>query len=343
MTRLQLPCVPRPGPIPWSMLATCLLLLNAAPASASATNQPAAPTIQSETVSNIEPDAPSATLETQIATNGLQTEYQLWIKCGIALFECGSAELVAGGTIPAATPSQDVSANVDGVTHGDAYEYWVLATNPDGTTTGETLTFWPDKAWPGLGSETEDARGITEDEASVEGIVYPGGTETWSFTYFFEYGPTASYGASAPEQPGLTVNIGSCTLCKGGGADPRTAGVTFTGLTPATTYHYRFVVTSSKGYRQFGQDATFTTLPARPIETPSTNSSSGSPSQTNTPTLLPTAPPFSPPSTRPPAPPSVHTPHRSKTAKLLARAVKACNRKRTHRHACLRRAHKVIS
>jgi hypothetical protein len=337
MTPLRLPCVPRPRPRPivWSVVA--YMLLSAPGASASAVNQPAPPTIQSESVSNIV--LQGATLEAQVATNGLETAYQLWIECGVGLYQCGSPELVAHGMIQAGTPNQALSASVEGLNYGDRYKYWAVATNPYGPSIGPTRVFQPDEAWPGPLSEAEGATGLAEHEATLTGRIHPTASEPGEFTYFFEYGPTASYGTSAPEQPGATIRFASCGLiCASEATEPKPVSVQATGLTPATTYHYRLVATSSGGYRQFGPDASFTTtgqssLPGEPAETVA----GGSTAQGGPTTLLGTTPPLSPTSTTAPA--LSATVLRSSSAKLLRRALSACHVKHVHRLTCLKRAY----
>ena len=269
MTRLQLPCVPRPGPILWSVLAC--LLVSAPAASASVLAQSQAPTIESVSESDIGPRG--ATLEAQVATGGLETEYRLWVACGAGLFKCGTPELVAGAKIPAATASEAVSAGVEGLNQADRYSYWVTATNADGTSVGPTRVFQPE-AWPGPVSQTEAAGDVAAHEATLTGQIGPTAAEAGEFMYFFEYGTTDSYGASAPDAPGATLRVGSCgMICAGEATRPEPVSAVVSGLAPATTYHYRLVTTSSGGYRQFGPDFTFTTaaqisLPSEPSETP---------------------------------------------------------------------------
>jgi hypothetical protein len=341
MTHLRLPCIPRPGPIVWSILV-CLLLTATGASASAADPPPGAPAIQSESESDIAIGVHGATLEAQVATNGLETEYQLWIECGVGLFQCGSPELVAGGKIQAGTPSQSVSASVEGLTSGDRYKYWAIATNPDGTSTGPTRIFQPDEAWPGPMSETDTATELAENEATLAGRIYPTAREPGEFAYFFEYGPTASYGTSAPDAPGATLRIGSCgIICASEATEPEPVSVQVSGLAPATVYHYRLVATSAGGYRQFGQDAIFTTpaqslSPSEPVETlPGTGAGQADPSAPLGTALL-----SSPAIVTALAPSSKHTALEPSSAKLLARALSVCRSRRIHRSTCLRRAYR---
>ncbi|HKO38690.1 MAG TPA: fibronectin type III domain-containing protein [Solirubrobacterales bacterium] len=88
----------------------------------------------------------------------------------------------------------------------------------------------------------------TATEATLQAQVNPGGLET---SYFFEYGPTASYGQSTPVK----------TLKAGG--EPVTASAPVFGLQPSTTYHFR-VVTSNSAGTDDGDDANFTTPASGP-------------------------------------------------------------------------------
>jgi hypothetical protein len=102
---------------------------------------------------------------------------------------------------------------------------------------------------PAAGPPTATTGGATslgETTATVTGTVDPNGMAT---TYRFEYGTSSSYGLQTAEQ-----DAGSGT----GGADVQAA---LTGLTSATTYHYRVVATNAAGVDR-GADRTFTTAGA---------------------------------------------------------------------------------
>lgn len=99
-----------------------------------------------------------------------------------------------------------------------------------------------DKEPPHVYAVTEPATGLKTHEATLKGTVNPENTET---KYYFEYGPTTSYGTKTAE-----VNIGS-------GLTNKEAKQTITGLTLEGTYHYRIVATNSSGTTD-GEDHTFT-------------------------------------------------------------------------------------
>lgn len=88
---------------------------------------------------------------------------------------------------------------------------------------------------------TEAATEVSETEATLNGSVGPSGQST---KYYFEYGPTTSYGSKTSE-----VSAGS-------GTGSVKVSHTLTGLTPGT-YHFRVVATSVAG-PSYGTDGTFT-------------------------------------------------------------------------------------
>jgi hypothetical protein len=89
---------------------------------------------------------------------------------------------------------------------------------------------------------TEAASGVTPSEAILNGTVNPRGYATG---YYFEYGPTTSYGSKTSE------------ASAGSGAGGVKVSQTLTGLTPGV-YHFRIIATSSGG-TSYGADQVFTT------------------------------------------------------------------------------------
>ena len=91
---------------------------------------------------------------------------------------------------------------------------------------------------------TDAATALSSTGATLNGTVNPNGNAT---TYYFEYGPTKTYGTKT-----AVVNAGS-----GNAKSPASAPVS--GLTASTTYHFRLVATNSAGTTN-GRDKAFTTL-----------------------------------------------------------------------------------
>ncbi len=98
---------------------------------------------------------------------------------------------------------------------------------------------------------TTAASGITSNEANLNGTVNPNGLPT---SYYFEYGPTASYGNSTS-----ATEIGE-------GQSPVFVSKRLSGLAVNATYHYRVVATNTAGFVRKGEDQTFTTERAWSIQ-----------------------------------------------------------------------------
>ena len=140
----------------------------------------------------------------------------------------------------------DVSAHLAGLTPGSTYHYRIVAGNSAGSTPGADMTF----ETPFVdGVTTAAATAIARDGAMLNGSLEPNGVEAH---YYFEWGGDTSYGNMTPAPPGTSAGAGS-------GATPATAGLT--GLTPATSYHFRLVAENSQGIT-YGPDMSFETLPA---------------------------------------------------------------------------------
>jgi hypothetical protein len=90
---------------------------------------------------------------------------------------------------------------------------------------------------------TGAATSVAQTSATLTATVDPQGTAT---TYHFEYGTSASYGLQTGE------------LDAGSGTGATSVQAALTGLTSATTYHYRVVATNAAGIAR-GDDRTFTT------------------------------------------------------------------------------------
>src|SRR4051812_29715948 len=89
---------------------------------------------------------------------------------------------------------------------------------------------------------TGAATDVTQTSATLTASVDPNGGST---TVRFEYGTSSSYGVVSAER---TVD----------GADPVSVEIPVSGLTNATTYHYRVVATNAAGVAN-GADRTFRT------------------------------------------------------------------------------------
>ena len=95
----------------------------------------------------------------------------------------------------------------------------------------------------GPGAKDSYVTAFTSTTASLSAGVYPNQEDT---SYWWEYGPTTSYGAST-----ASVDAGS-------GTSPVGLSTTLTGLSSATYYHYRLVAENSSG-TTYGYDYVLTT------------------------------------------------------------------------------------
>jgi NHL repeat/Divergent InlB B-repeat domain len=143
---------------------------------------------------------------------------------------------------------------------------------------------------------------VTRHTATLAGTVNPEGDAS---SCFFEYGPTAAYGAQAP-----------CSSHPGSGAGPVPVSAELWELATSTTYHYRLVSANSGG-TSYGSDETFTT------------GSEGCASNDALCPALPVAPPIATVAVVSPKPPAPTTTTRGTTnARKLAKALKACRKQK---------------
>lgn len=189
--------------------------------------------------SNVAPR--SATLNGSFNGNGDGTEF---------FFEYGHG---LPGVYTATTPTQSagtpsgltqVSLPIEGLELETTYHFRVVATNGTGTSRGFDESFRTPPAVAGL--KTEPATEIGQQTVTLNGQFTGDGHDT---EYFFEYGPTESYG-----QVSSTVDAGTTS-----GPTPISAPITtYFGY---STYHYRVVAENQFG-KTVGKDRTFSTKPA---------------------------------------------------------------------------------
>jgi hypothetical protein len=85
------------------------------------------------------------------------------------------------------------------------------------------------------------ATNVQQFQATLNGEVNPEGSDTH---YYFQYGPTASYGFDVPASPGNDAGSGTTSVG---------ASATASGLHANTTYHYRLVASNANG-TSYGAD-----------------------------------------------------------------------------------------
>ncbi len=184
-----------------------------------------------------------ATLNGSFTGNGDGTEY---------FFEIGDGP---PGVYTESTATQDagepngaksVSTTVSNLQIETTYHYRVVAINGTGESRGRDEFFRTLPAVTDL--TTEPASEIGQESVTLNAKFSGEGHDT---TYYFEYGPTSSYGTVASEDP---VDAGTTT-----GPTPISSQITtFYGN---TTYHYRVVAENEFG-TTYGKDVIFTTADA---------------------------------------------------------------------------------
>ena len=138
--------------------------------------------------------------------------------------------------------SQNVSANISGLTASTTYHFRIVTTNSAGTRYGSDTTFTtlPPTGFPIV--TTKPATNVATSAATLNGLLDPHGLTT---SVYFQYGTTTNYGR--------TTAVQSHT-----GNSFRNIAANIGGLAGNTTYHFRIVATNSVGTR-YGNDRTFTT------------------------------------------------------------------------------------
>ncbi len=128
--------------------------------------------------------------------------------------------------------NQAVNASLAGLQESTTYRYRLTVTDAIGTETSTPLSFTT--SGPPQVREVR-ARDADQTSATIEAKVDPRGFGT---TYRIEWGPTGNYGHQVPAE--LEPFVGE-------GHEPIRVNATLTGLSAASTYHYRIVATSSAG------------------------------------------------------------------------------------------------
>jgi hypothetical protein len=181
-----------------------------------------------------------------------------------AYFEWGTTTGYGNTTysqnVGAGTTSVPYSVNLSGLSCATTYHFQAVATNNGGTgyggdqsfTTGACPTTAPTVT-------TSSASSISQSAATLGGTVNPNGAST---NAYFQWGTTAGYGNTTYSQ-----NVGA-------GTTSVPYSVNLSGLSCATTYHFRAVATNNGG-TGYGGDQSFTTS-ACPTTAPTVTTSSAS-------------------------------------------------------------------
>ncbi len=193
--------------------------------------------------------ATSATLNATINPRGASTT--CYFQYGVTT---NYDSVTSSGVFPPGTNSLPVSVQLTGFQPGTVYHYRVVATNNAGLVVSADGSFTTSYLPPT--ATTLGASNINSASAVLNADVNPQGTST---VYCFQYGFTTNYGSWSSTNF-IVVAGNSPALVKTSGL-----GLPITGLAPGTVYHYRIVAANSGGFSA-GEDATFTTASAQPVQ-----------------------------------------------------------------------------
>ena len=203
----------------------------------------------------------TATVDGTVNPVGTATTYQFEYGTTTTYGQTTTATAAGAGVL--AVP---VNAALTGLIPGTTYHFRITADNGSGPTPGADATFTTTG-----GPVTGPTVAIAPTTATLTGTVNPSGSAT---TYTFQYGTTTAYGQQTAAQSA------------GSGTSAFAASAGITGLTPATTYHYRITATTGTTTLA-GSDQTFLTpgTPTASTLTAATNPVAGNNDLTTTLTI----------------------------------------------------------
>jgi hypothetical protein len=201
------------------------------------------------------------------ATEGFLTPSYRFGYQSVEVNELGESKV--RGWIPASlTPVENPVRNGNKVTAlitelepGKAYRYHLEASNIEGSADGGTVEFTTPAAV--LSAESKGVTGFAADGqlVTLNGSINTNLPNT-NKSYWFEYGPTASYGTKTIE------------ASAGSGTGTVAVSKAITGLSANSTYHFRIVATNSNG-TSYGEDVSFRTPPPYDFAIGSSGSAGG--------------------------------------------------------------------
>jgi hypothetical protein len=200
----------------------------------------AAPTVTTTAATAI--SLVGATLNGKVTSNGAPTTVSLDYGPTTAY-----GVTIALGTQADITINAPWNTPVSGLTCNTIYHFRITASNSAGTTLGNDLSFTTlpcAAAAPTVTTAAATALALTG--ATLNGTVSANGAAT---AVNFEYGPTTAYGLSLP--------AGSLLAS----ASNAVVSTSLSGLTCASTYHFRITANNGTGNTILGSDVSFSTLP----------------------------------------------------------------------------------
>jgi phosphodiesterase/alkaline phosphatase D-like protein len=214
-------------------------------------NQGADKTFTPNAVLDTTTGTPSSVTQISATLNGSFTgdnhDTHFYFEWGTDTSYGNTTPALPGGDAGATTGNTPVSADISGLSEYTFYHYRLVTTNSIGTTHGVDRTFY---SAPPIVPDIQGtaASGITPTSATISAQINPGYGMT---IYLVEYGTSATYDQHTAPGPALDPDNVLHSVSQG-----------LTGLSPATTYHFRIVAVNFGGVTNT-QDQTFTT-PAVP-------------------------------------------------------------------------------
>ncbi len=194
----------------------------------------------------------SATLNGSFIGNGEETHYHFEYVTGEHFNHEGFAHATEApkpeANAGSATGLTKVQADIQGLLQITEYHFRSVAGNHVGTTVGNELVFTTPPSAPLI--TVGSAADAHSESVLLRGRINPGGAKT---TYHFEYGTGECSAGACTKAPIPDLEVGS-------GNAYQSVSTHLTGLTPATTYHYRVIATNKLGTTA-GPENTFTTFP----------------------------------------------------------------------------------
>lgn len=192
------------------------------------------PGVSTSAASSIAPT--TAKLNGRVNPNAQTTEW--WFEYGTTTGYGSKTSTKSAGS---GTSTASVSASISKLAVSTTYHFRIVARNDSGTSVGSDRTFSTSLA-PAVGSLA--AKDVASSTATLTAALNPRGRTT---SWYFEYGPTTGYGFKTSKK---SASASSST---------RTVTAAISGLSSATTYHFRLVAASDAGTTR-SADATFATI-----------------------------------------------------------------------------------
>jgi PKD repeat protein len=186
-------------------------------------------------------DSAKAVLHGSVEPGGLPTTYRF--EYGETT-DYGTSVPIAGESVGSGSEYVEASQAIEGLQAHTPYHYRIVATNSAGTFPGVDRSFGTTPPQVTTGAAEE----VHASGATLHASINPEGLET---TYYFEYGPTDSYGYKAPIRAALIDP----------GEEDVEVSAAVSGLGPSQAYHFRAVAKSSAGLVR-GDDEEFLTAPS---------------------------------------------------------------------------------